>query len=80
MTITRTINGELVQIELTYFEKDDAYREMKKHYVVEDILSRYPTMSRAQAGDIADRVERNLDHSDRYWDSYWDVLEYTCTK
>lgn len=73
MTIIR--NG--IQITLTEEEKRQAYHELKREYLLEDIQSRYDIPDEMKE-DIIDRVERSLECNDSYWESYWLTIDYVC--
>lgn len=79
MKITR--NGQ--EFELTYLELMAAHTEYEHRSTIEDIDARYDEYERGvgltsdDMREIAERVINNLGHCDRYFETYWDVVDQT---
>lgn len=68
------------EYELTATEMYDAYREEKRAYLIEDILSKAEEMeveiNKEDIDKIADKADRTLDHNDDWYESYWLSIEF----
>ena len=69
-----------IEIELTYSEMYDAYRQCKRELLIEDIRNKAIEMEidleGANIDYIADKAERATDNNDYLWESYWMDVEY----
>lgn len=65
------------KIELTHAEVCNIFRKKDEEYYAEDLTSRYCIPDH----DIQNTVEsfvNVLEHSDAYFEAYWDAVDYTC--
>lgn len=75
MRITRNIDGRNVEIELTPMEVEMAYREKDLDYCAEDVLSALNnSISKEEARGIAECAMNIIEHSDAYFDAYWECV------
>lgn len=84
MKIIREINGKQVEIELTDEEirlsHDEYERECRKQDIYSQFEGRYEqdfldTITDEDLDKMCNEVERNIDHADPYFDTYWDCIE-----
>ena len=69
-----------VEIELTPRELREAFLEMEKEYLIEDIQSRAEDMEvvldKHDIATVVNMAQSNLERNDSYWESYWATIEY----
>lgn len=77
MKITRTINNETIEIELTAEELRKAYDEKQREYYREDLEYRYD-LSNLDEEEIEDLITEVVDEMSNYngGDDYWGAIEY----
>jgi hypothetical protein len=84
MKITREVNGQTVEFELTdkemldtFFEQQEAFDAQDvvmliEHYSEEEFVEKYgvsPTVILENSGEIGSRMRRNIDKYDMDWES-----------
>ena len=66
--------------ELTRTEAYDAYREIEKELLIEDIRIRAEeneiSLANVDIEDVVHNAQRSLDHNDCYWECYWQSVEH----
>ena len=69
-----------VEIELTPRELREAFLEMEKEYLIEDIQSRAEDMEvvldKHDIATVVNMAQSGLERNDSYWESYWATIEY----
>ena len=67
------------EYELTHVEMREAYCNLKREYLKDDILSKakdmYVEISDELLEEIADHIEHGLSNNDSYWECYWMTIE-----
>lgn len=80
MKITRIINGQEIEIELTEAEIEAVYREQENNYRMEDVRSfliqRDVQLPEEKICELCDLFEHRLDKCEQYFEAYWDTLDY----
>ena len=68
------------EYELTFDEIEQAYREQKRYYLMEDVKSLAEDneikLSEEALEEATDRAERAIDNNDSLWDCYWRNIDY----
>ena len=67
------------EIELTHAEVREAFLEMEREYLIEDIQGKAEELkvdlNEEELNTIADIAQSGLSHNDSYWESYWLTIE-----
>ena len=84
MKISREINGQMVELELTFSELMAAHDEYSLDCAIADVndvyeqrLERDLELSDEQLKSIAEQALHNLSKNDSYYDAYWESFKYT---
>jgi hypothetical protein len=67
-----------IEYELTHDEMREAYDELSRYYLEEDVESRvdYRDLDESDIKYIARVAQRSLDNNESYWEAYWMSIEY----
>ena len=67
-----------IEYELTHEEMREAYDELSRYYLEEDIESRvdYRDLEQSDIDSIARIAQKSLDNNESYWEAYWMSIEY----
>lgn len=67
-----------IEYELTHEEMREAYDELSRYYLEEDIESRvdYRDLEKSDIDSIARIAQKSLDNNESYWEAYWMSIEY----
>ena len=75
MTIVR--DGH--RYELTETELDQAYRECKHYYFMQDVITKAEDLDVILSDQVIDEIahdaEENLNNCDCFWEDYWMAVE-----
>lgn len=82
MKITRNINGQEIEIELTPEELRKAFDEYDLASHIEDIRSNYvcDDLDDSAVATIAKEWQKELSKNDPFWESYWAVLSWVAAE
>lgn len=69
-----------IEIELTYSEMYEAYRQCKRELLIEDLRNKAieddVDLDNVDIEKLADRADRAIDNNESMWESYWMSIEY----